>query len=308
MIVPGFSNMQFLFLAESSTTVTESQLPTPMRSTSAAAISSGGVAPIVDPKSDDEEDDKDAYDATTAAGDLSDDSDSADDLDFEDEDDGKTGSRSRSHTLSQGGEFVDQRRAALETALEDATSRLLAIPIAQSLKKAAVEQEISEIRVKLAHIGHAEAKTQLWSSQYGSWQAVIESAEINPDAPHSAETRISGNLPVFVLAVSSRSRPNTGWIVTRSESDFLRLHQQLREISSDSLPPKLPGKRWSTLMSSSFSWLGRRKNVVGFDQETIAALNEYLRSVLNDDALCQSEPLFHFLCDAAPLVTGYRPQ
>lgn len=87
---------------------------------------------------------------------------------------------------------------------------------------AALQAELETLRQKERQLEHHEAKTNEWSSNYGHWTAVIESAETNPVDGH--------NSPVFVISVVNSAKPDEGWIVTRKETDFLLLHKQLHEV------------------------------------------------------------------------------
>ncbi len=116
---------------------------------------------------------------------------------------------------------MDQRRAALEAALQANAAKQVK-HTANEARLVILQAEQVDLRARILQLDHNEAKINEWSSNYGGWAAMIDSAETNP---------IDGdNMPVFVITVSSLKNRNKGWIVTRREADFLSLHKQLREV------------------------------------------------------------------------------
>ena len=140
-----------------------------------------------------------------------------------------------------------------------------------------VKEELQGLQDKLRVLELQQERTERWASQMGEWNAVVESVWGSPG---------KGEEAFAVLAINRADDP--GWITTRTHSEFVKLHKQLKECV-DWLPKNLP---WKPPTKSLFS--SGKLSQEQLEKQRLE-LQEYMNKVLQDEILCFSEVLFEFL-------------
>lgn len=138
-------------------------------------------------------------------------------------------------------------------------------------------EELQDLQDELRVLELQEERTERWTSQMGEWNAVVESVWSSP---------AKGEEAFAVLAINRADDP--GWITTRTHSEFVKLHKQLKECV-DWLPKNLPWKQASKSLFSS-----GKLSAEQLEKQRLE-LQDYMNAVLQDEILCFSEVLFEFL-------------
>ncbi|XP_060599757.1 sorting nexin-25-like [Ruditapes philippinarum] len=142
-----------------------------------------------------------------------------------------------------------------------------------------VINDVEEERRRLdAHI----RRTEQWCENVGKWTAHIYEAEIQNEGDKK--------VPVFVLVIhlSGSSSQNLqsstqGWVVNRKLQDFYAVHEKLVQIEPWLKNKDLPKIRAFTTVDQKFL------------NEAKALLNEYLKVIMRDLRLSDSQALYGFL-------------
>jgi len=140
-----------------------------------------------------------------------------------------------------------------------------------------MKEELQELQDELRVLELQEERTERWTSQMGEWNAVVESVWGSP---------AKGEEAFAVLAINRADDP--GWITTRTHSEFVKLHKQLKECV-DWLPKSLP---WKPATKSLFS--SGKLSAEQLEKQRLG-MQDYMNAVLQDEILCFSEVLFEFL-------------
>lgn len=142
-----------------------------------------------------------------------------------------------------------------------------------------LEGMIEEKRRLESHI----LRTEQWCENVGKWRAHI----------YEAETVMEGDkkMPVFVIVIhlsgsSSQNLQNStqGWVVTRRLKEFYAVHEKLVQIAG----------AW--LKNKELPKVGRFTTVdAKFLKDAKTMLNDYLKAIMKDERLSDSEALYGFL-------------
>ena len=150
-------------------------------------------------------------------------------------------------------------------------------------KTASKADELKALQEELRRLEHHEERTHEWMSHIQQWDAHVEG--VQQDDNNSQES-------LAIISVNRIDQKGQGWIVTRTHSEFVTLHNQLRQCC-DWLPTKPPWKLPSAKIG--FFGVSLRKNNAAETERQRSQLGDYLKSVLKDEKLCFSEELFRFL-------------
>ena len=93
------------------------------------------------------------------------------------------------------------------------------------------------------------ARTEIWGENLGKWRAVVQSADIT-DEKESL---------LFVIVVDmieqhrndEKEEISSGWVVSRTLTQFQELHRKLRPLCSDIKNLELPSQSFKFLFSKS---------------------------------------------------------
>ncbi|KAK4887229.1 hypothetical protein RN001_003500 [Aquatica leii] len=155
-----------------------------------------------------------------------------------------------------------------------------------------VEWLEGEKRQVEAHIN----RTETWGENLGKWRAIVQSADIGDEKEP----------PQFVIVVHMIENDNgegeegisTGWVVSRTLSQFQELHRKLRPLSSNIKNVELPSQPFKFLFGKSDKALLERAKV---------QIQKYLEFVLEDDRLNQSEAIYSFLSPSSEHLKHTTP-
>ncbi|KAJ4442220.1 hypothetical protein ANN_12086 [Periplaneta americana] len=175
-----------------------------------------------------------------------------------------------------------QALQALRTSLKP-ESRVLTV-----LEKE-VEQLQGEKRQLEAHL----TRTEAWGEHLGQWRAVVQSAELSED-----KEELQFVLVVHILEDEMDNEAvSTGWVVLRKLSDFQNLHRKLCHMNSSVKNLELPSQSLKFRFGKGTSFLEKAKIQV----------HKYLKFVLEDDRLNQSEALYTFLSPSSEHLKQAAP-
>lgn len=118
----------------------------------------------------------------------------------------------------------------------------------------------------------------MWLENIGRWKASIHSSQIVKDPNLKM-------LPYFAIMVDSRGAQQTGWVVTKTISDFHVLQQQLLP-AAPNLKRKVPLPPPTKPRFRSYDQ--------AFLDKTEPMLQQFLDYVVSDDVLNKSEALYTF--------------
>ncbi|KAF5269792.1 hypothetical protein FQA39_LY08573 [Lamprigera yunnana] len=155
-----------------------------------------------------------------------------------------------------------------------------------------VEWLEGEKRQVEAHIN----RTETWGENLGKWRAIVQSADIRDEREP----------PQFVIVVHMIENDNvegeegisTGWVVSRTLSQFQELHRKLRPLSTSIKNVELPSQPFKFLFGKSDKILLEKAKV---------QIQKYLEFVLEDDKLNQSEAIYSFLSPSSEHLKHTTP-
>ncbi|XP_046994876.1 sorting nexin-25 [Schistocerca americana] len=161
---------------------------------------------------------------------------------------------------------------------------------------ATLESEVESLQGEKRQLEAHLSRTEAWSEHLGRWRAVVQSAELSEDR----------ECPQFVLVVhvmedeSDCDAVSTGWVVLRKLNDFQDLHKKLCQLSSDVKQLELPSQSLTFLRFGKTSV----KNAL---EKARQQIQKYLKFVLEDDRLNQSEALYAFLSPSSEHLKHIAP-
>ncbi|KAG7461818.1 hypothetical protein MATL_G00195220 [Megalops atlanticus] len=143
-----------------------------------------------------------------------------------------------------------------------------------------LKEEIGAMEKEHSDLQQHISRTDWWCENLGSWRAAISSTEA---AEENGE-----HMPCYSVSVSlleGDDSENNHWVVTRKLSDFQALHRKLTECFPTLKKVQLPAVSKLPFKSIDQKFLDKSKN----------QLNTFLRRMLTDERMCQSEALYAFL-------------
>nr|CAD7262885.1 unnamed protein product [Timema shepardi] len=146
-----------------------------------------------------------------------------------------------------------------------------------------LEKEVERLEGEKRQLEAHLTRTEVWGEHLGQWRASVQSAEISEDK----------ECPQFVLVVhiledeTDSESVSTGWVVLRKLSDFQELHRKLCQLSANLKQFDLP--------SQSIKYRFGKQAVKSSLEKAKQQIQNYLKFVLEDERLNQSEALYTFL-------------
>nr|CAB3266459.1 sorting nexin-25 [Phallusia mammillata] len=182
----------------------------------------------------------------------------------------------------------------VEQKLEFKAQALESLRTASNLDPKVRDQLKHEIQVlqhqKLKQQLHIE-RTNMWWDHMGKWDASIESVGLSDDE--------GPVVPTYTIVVQCSGAPFyrsnddvSGWIVSRTLTEFHELHQSLRECSNWLKKRNLPKLPLLRIRSPNDKFL----------LESKAMLNQYLQDIIKDEILRCSQILYCFLSATPDLI------
>nr|CAD7459223.1 unnamed protein product [Timema tahoe] len=182
-------------------------------------------------------------------------------------------------TKYQHGNFREQPSRDVLTALQ--ALRMSLKPESRVL--VVLEKEVERLEGEKRQLEAHLTRTEVWGEHLGQWRASVQSAEISEDK----------ECPQFVLVVhiledeTDSESVSTGWVVLRKLSDFQELHRKLCQLSANLKQFDLP--------SQSIKYRFGKQAVKSSLEKAKQQIQHYLKFVLEDERLNQSEALYTFL-------------
>jgi len=156
-----------------------------------------------------------------------------------------------------------------------------------------LEKEVEQLQGEKRQLEAHLTRTEAWGEHLGQWRAVVQSAELSEDK----------EMLQFVLVVHMQEDEmdnegiSVGWVVLRKLSDFQELHRKLCHVSSRVKRLELP----------SFSLKFRFGKGTALIEKAKKQIDQYLKFVLEDDCLNQSEALYTFLSPSSAHLKQVSP-
>nr|XP_022906354.1 sorting nexin-25 isoform X1 [Onthophagus taurus] len=178
-----------------------------------------------------------------------------------------------------------QALQALKTSLKP-ESRVLTI----------LDKEVQWLQGEKRQLEAHLARTEIWGENLGKWRAVVQNAEILPEKESL----------LFVIVVDmieqgtneDEEEISSGWVVSRTLTQFQELHKKLRPLCSNLKNLELP--------SQSFKFLFGKSDKNSLDKAK-GQIQKYLQFILEDDRLNQSEAIYSFLSPSSEHLKHTTP-
>ncbi|KAL4230572.1 sorting nexin 25 [Mactra antiquata] len=184
-----------------------------------------------------------------------------------------------------------QRLQQLETKIMNKSQALDALRLSGKTKKDSkmekvqqeIESEVEGMKDEKRRLEDHILRTEKWCENVGKWRAHVYEAIMTSEGDKK--------VPLFVLVIhlsgtaSQNLQSSTqGWVVTRKLTDFYTVHDKLVQIAG------------SWLKNKELPKVGRFTTVdTKFLKDAKASLNEYLKTIMKDERLADSEALYGFL-------------
>lgn len=147
-----------------------------------------------------------------------------------------------------------------------------------------LEKEVEWLQGEQRQLEAHLKRTEVWGENLGKWRAIVQSAVVSDEKEP----------PQFVLVVQMTESDtadddegiSTGWVVSRTLTQFQELHRKLRPLCNDVKNLELPTQSFKFIFGKS------DKNSL---EKAKAQIQKYLEFILEDDRLNQSEALYSFL-------------
>ncbi|XP_053400334.1 sorting nexin-25-like isoform X2 [Mercenaria mercenaria] len=146
-----------------------------------------------------------------------------------------------------------------------------------------MDSELAAMQEEKRRLDSHIMRTEQWCENVGKWTAHIYEADIFMEGDKK--------VPLFVLVIhlsgsSSQNLQNStqGWVVNRKLQDFYAVHEKLVQIAG------------SWLKNKELPKVGRFTTVdAKFLKDAKAQLNDYLKAIMKDERLSDSQALYGFL-------------
>ncbi|XP_021915515.1 sorting nexin-25 isoform X2 [Zootermopsis nevadensis] len=156
-----------------------------------------------------------------------------------------------------------------------------------------LEKEVEQLQGEKCQLEAHLTRTEAWGEHLGQWRAVVQSAELSED-----KELLQFVLVVHILEdVLDNEGISTGWVVLRTLSDFQELHRKLCHMNSRVKSLELPSQPLKFRFGKGTSFLEKAK----------MQIHKYLKFVLEDDRLNQSEALYTFLSPSSAHLKQASP-
>ncbi|XP_031338942.1 sorting nexin-25 isoform X1 [Photinus pyralis] len=159
-----------------------------------------------------------------------------------------------------------------------------------------LEKEVEWLEGEKRQVEAHISRTETWGENLGKWRAIVQSADIGDEKEP----------PQFVIVVhmvenesiEGEEGISTGWVVSRTLSQFQELHRKLRPLCSNIKNVELPSQPFKFLFGKSDKMLLEKAKV---------QIQKYLEFVLEDDRLNQSEAIYSFLSPSSEHLKHSTP-
>ncbi|XP_017769839.1 PREDICTED: sorting nexin-25 isoform X2 [Nicrophorus vespilloides] len=158
-----------------------------------------------------------------------------------------------------------------------------------------LEKEVEWLQGEKRQLEAHLTRTEIWGENLGKWRAIVQSAEV-PDEKEP---------PQFVIVVhmmesdtGNEEQKSSGWVVSRTLTQFQELHRKLRPLCSDVKGLELP--------SQTFKFLFGKSDRNSLDKAKLQ-IQKYLEFILEDDRLNQSEAIYSFLSPSSEHLKHTAP-
>nr|XP_044989444.1 sorting nexin-25 isoform X1 [Jaculus jaculus] len=185
--------------------------------------------------------------------------------------------------ISEQDSFAGNRLRELNEKLEYRRQALSSIQNAPKPDKKIIsrlKEEILLIEKECTDLQLHMARTDWWCENLGMWKASITCAEVTEENGEQ--------MPCYFVMVSLQEVGGVetkNWTVPRRLSEFQNLHRKLNECVPSLKKVQLPSLSKLPFKSIDHKFLEKSKT----------QLNKFLKNLLSDERLCQSEALYAFL-------------
>ncbi|KAI4462490.1 sorting nexin [Holotrichia oblita] len=169
-----------------------------------------------------------------------------------------------------------------------------------------LEKEVEWLQGERRQLEAHLERTEIWGENLGKWRAVAQSAEGEKNKISPFKVVDEKDTLVFVIivdmiekdSVEGEEEISSGWVVSRTLTQFQELHRKLRPLCSNLKSLELP--------SQSFKFLFG-KNDKNSLEKAKAQIQKYLQFILEDDRLNQSEAIYSFLSPSSEHLKHTTP-
>lgn len=163
---------------------------------------------------------------------------------------GDSNTSSESNHVGEHSNYSRRKLSELQEKLNNKAQALTALhtslkPESRVLKM--LQQEVEWLQGEKRQLEAHISRTEIWGENLGKWRAIVQNAEIVDDK----ET------PTFVIVVHMQSddedeeETSSGWVVSRSLTQFQELHRKLRPLCAEVKGLELPSQTFKFLFAKS---------------------------------------------------------